>query len=127
VKPALVIKGGMPAWGPLGEGNATVEGAEPTRYRPDWAGLAGAARSVAATFVSSAAAGSPDQARLGPGGRAVLPVRRTRGLTRDSLVRNRVTAAVEVDVTDGTVTLDGRRLAVDPVREVPLSRRYLLR
>ena len=33
VKPELVIKGGHPAWTPLGEGNATVEGAEPTRYR----------------------------------------------------------------------------------------------
>ena len=29
--------------------------------------------------------------------------------------------------TDGRVTLDGRPLAVDPVDEVPLSRRYLLR
>jgi hypothetical protein len=28
---------------------------------------------------------------------------------------------------DGVVTLGGRQLAVDPVREVPLSRRYLLR
>ena len=36
-------------------------------------------------------------------------------------------AAIDVDVRDGTVTLDGRPLAVDPVAEVPLSRRYLLR
>jgi urease subunit alpha len=124
VKPALVIKGGMPAWAPLGEGNASVEGAEPTRYRPDWGGLPGAARSLAATFVSGAADGSATLAR---GGRAVIPVRGTRGLTRESLVRNRATAAIEVDVRDGTVTLDGHRLAVDPVSAVPLSRRYLLR
>jgi urease alpha subunit len=38
-----------------------------------------------------------------------------------------VTAPIEVDVTDGRVTLDGRPLAVDPVAEVPLSRRYFLR
>ena len=43
----------MAAWGPLGEGNATVEGAEPTRYRPDWGGPAGAAASLSATFVSA--------------------------------------------------------------------------
>jgi len=30
-------------------------------------------------------------------------------------------------VRDGAVILDGRPLAMDPVREVPLSRRYLLR
>ena len=33
----------------------------------------------------------------------------------------------QVDVADGRVTLAGRPLAVDPVAEVPLSRRYLLR
>jgi hypothetical protein len=32
-----------------------------------------------------------------------------------------------VDVEDGRVTLDGRPLAIDPVAEVPLSRRFLLR
>ena len=39
VKPEWVFKGGFPAWGPMGEGNATLERAEPTRYRPDWGGV----------------------------------------------------------------------------------------
>jgi urease subunit alpha len=129
VKPALVLKGGLPAWAPLGEGNASVERAEPTRYRPDWggAGRAGAAGSI--TFVSGAAAASSSTARAGWSrhGRTVVPVRHTRGLTRASLARNRVTAAIEVDVRDGRVTLDGRALASEPVPDVPLSRRYLLR
>jgi urease subunit alpha len=124
VKPAAVIKGGLVAWAPLGEGNATVEGAEPTRYRPDWGGLAGAAPSLSATFVSAAAAGAP---QVGRGGRPVIAVRGTRGLTRADLVRNRATASIEVDVRDGSVRLEGRPLAVEPVTEVPLSRRYLLR
>ena len=33
---------------------------------------------------------------------------------------------IEVDPRDGTVTLDGRVLAVEPVRDVPLGRRYVL-
>ena len=52
VKPEWVFKGGFPAWGPMGEGNATVERAEPTRYRADWGGVATAAPKVAVTFVS---------------------------------------------------------------------------
>ena len=124
VKPALVLKSGMAAWGPLGEGNATVEGAEPTRYRPDWGGTGRAAASLSTTFVSSRAVASPELRRHG---RAVVAVRGTRGLTRESLVRNRAVAAIDVDVRDGTVTLDGRQLAIEPVTEVPLSRRYLLR
>jgi urease subunit alpha len=124
VKPALVLKSGMAAWGPLGEGNATVEGAEPTRYRPDWGGTGRSAASLSTTFVSARAVRSPEVRRHG---RAVVAVRGTRGLTRGSLARNRAVAPIDVDVRDGTVTLDGRRLAIDPVTEVPLSRRYLLR
>jgi urease subunit alpha len=124
VKPALVLKSGTMAWAPLGDGNASVEGAEPTRYRPDWGGLRGPAASLSATFVSAAATGSPELRRHG---RAVLAVRGTRGLTRASLAANRAVAAIDVDVTDGSVSLDGRPLAMPPVADVPLSRRYLLR
>ena len=53
VKPEWVFKGGFPAWGPLGDGNASLERAEPTRYRPDWGGTPGAAPLLAATFVAS--------------------------------------------------------------------------
>lgn len=126
VKPAMVIKGGLPAWGPLGEGNATVEGAEPTRYRPDWGGMGRTAPRLSATFVSASAA--PRLASsLGVDGRQVIAVRGTRGLTRDALVRNRTVAPIGIDVRDGTVRLYGETLAIDPVRKVPLSRRYLLR
>ena len=126
VKPALVLKGGLAAWAPLGEGNASVERAEPTRYRPDWAGRGRAAASTSVTFVSGATAAAPSPL-LAAHGRRLVAVGRTRGLTRDALVHNRATADIEVDVRDGRVTLDGRPLAVDPVAEVPLSRRYLLR
>ena len=124
VKPTLVLKGGMAAWAPLGDGNASVERAEPTRYRPDWGGRSRAAASLSVTFVSDAATGSPELRRLG---REVIAVRGTRGLSRESLVRNRSTAPIDVDKVDGSVTLDGRQLLIDPVAEVPLSRRYLLR
>jgi urease subunit alpha len=124
VKPALVLKAGVAAWAPLGEGNATVERAEPTRYRPDWGGRPRAAASLAATFVSNAATGSPDLRRSG---RSVIAVRGTRGLTRASLALNRAVAQIEVDLRDGSVTLDGSPLVVEAVAEVPLSRRYFLR
>jgi urease subunit alpha len=124
VKPALVLKGGMAAWAPLGEGNASVERAQPTRYRPDWGGRPHAAASLSVTFVSTAATGSPELRRHG---RELIAVRGTRGLTRDSLARNRATAPIEVDIADGTVSLEGTVLGVDPVREVALSRRYFLR
>ena len=79
------IKGGHPAWAPLGEGNATVEGAEPTRYAPEWAGLATTARpSVSALFVSSSADAAALRRRLDTG-RELLAIAGCRGLTRSSL------------------------------------------
>jgi urease subunit alpha len=126
VKPEWVFKGGFPAWGPLGDGNASLERAEPTRYRPDWGGVPTAAPKVAVTFISGAVDGAALARRLGTR-RALVPVSGQRGLTRSSLVANRAAPQVEIDVRTGAVTLDGLRLAVDPVSEVPLSRRYLLR
>ena len=126
VKPEWVFKGGFPAWGPLGEGNASVERAEPTRYRRDWAGTPHAAPTVSLTFVS-ALADRPALARRLATRRTLVPVSGVRGLTRSSLHANRAIAPVEIDVRTGAVSLGGRPLAVAPVTEVPLSRRYLLR
>ena len=128
VKPELVLKAGFNAWAPLGEGNATVERAEPTRYQADWGGSGPAAANLSVTFVSERAAADPVLGRrLAGAGRSLVPVRRTRGLTRADFVRNRSTAPIEIDPVDGRVTLAGRPLEVEPVSDLPLNRRYWLR
>jgi urease subunit alpha len=126
VKPEMVIKGGHPAWSPLGEGNATVERAEPTRYAPEWAGLAHGAPSVSALFISGVADAAALRRRLDTS-RELVPVAGCRGLTRASLALNCATVPIEVSPVDGRVTLAGRPLESEPVAEVPLSRRYFLR
>ena len=124
-KPELVLKSGVAAWGPLGEGNATVERSEPTRYRPDWGAAPGVAPRLGVTFAAPSAADRLRRSSVG--GRAVVAIGRTRGLTRDDLWLNRATAPIEIDPTDGRVTLDGEPLAIAPVSELPLNRRYFLR
>jgi len=126
VKPEVVLKGGAHAWGPLGDGNASLERAEPTRYLADWAAQGLAPADVSVTFVSAAAAGGDLASRLGTR-RRLVAVRGCRGLSRASLWSNRATAPIEVDPVDGTVRFGGRVLAAAPAAEVPLSRRYLLR
>jgi urease subunit alpha len=128
VKPEFVLKGGFAAWGPLGEGNATVERAEPTRYGADWGGSGGAAALLSITFVSSRGFANRDlMTRLAATGRSIVGVRGTRGLTRANLVRNQATAAIEVDPVEGRVRLAGRPLAVEPVDDLPMNRLYWLR
>jgi len=125
VRPELVLKGGHFAWGPLGEGNATVESAEPRRYGAHWGGLGRAPGSLAVTFVSRAALESGLRTRL-RSERRLVPVSDTRSVRRDRLAAGRACPPVIVDPADGTVRLGGRVLAARPVAEVPLSRRYLL-
>ncbi|MGZ4137766.1 MAG: urease subunit alpha [Actinomycetota bacterium] len=125
VRPELVIKGGAFAWGAIGEGNATIEGAIPVRQGPHWGATGRAGASIATTFVSRVALEAGIRERLGSRRRFVA-VEGTRNVSRDSFSANRAAPPVEVDRRDGTVTLEGRVLAVDPVTEVPLSRRYLL-
>ncbi len=128
VKPELVLKAGFPAWAPLGDGNATVERSEPTRYTPDWGGRGRAAASLSMTFVSERAASNRAvAARLAAAGRTLVAVRGTRGLTRGDFARNRATAPIEIDPRDGRVTLAGRPLEVEPVSDLPMNRRYWLR
>ena len=124
-KPELVLKSGYAAWGPLGDGNASVERAEPTRYRPDWGGAGRIAARLGVTF--SAASAAARLQRRAPVGREVVAIGRTRGLTRADLWLNHATPAIEIDPVDGWVTLDDRPLAMDPVDDLPLSRRYFLR
>ena len=125
VKPVMVIKGGVVAWGPIGEGNASVHGAEPTRYGGDWGAVGEAPTRVSITFVSAASLDAGIASTLGTR-RRLVPVRGTRSIRRDDLARNRTVPAIEVSPEDGTVTLGGSTLRVEPAGEVPLSRRYLL-
>jgi urease subunit alpha len=125
VRPELVLKGGWFAWAPMGAGNASVEGAEPRRYGPHWAGQGAASPALSATFVSAAAQAAGIGRRLGSQRRFVA-VRGTRQVSRGALLANTAVTPVEVDLADGTVRLRGRVLAAEPVAEVPLNRRYLL-
>ena len=125
VKPFGVMKAGAVAWGPIGEGNASVHGAEPTRFGPDWGATGEAAAALAITFVSGAALDAGIAATLATR-RRMVAVRGTRGIGRADLVANTSVPPVEVSPVDGTVTLEHRVLGADPVSAVPLSRRYLL-
>src|SRR5215469_11278963 len=99
VKPELSLKCGHFAWGPLGEGNATVEGAEPLRYGAHWGGHGRAPGSLAVTFVSRAALDSRLAARLG-GERLLVPVSGTRSVGRDHLTAGRACPRIMVDPAD---------------------------
>ncbi len=121
VRPELVLKAGVPAWGASGDGNATTMLAEPVRVGPQLGALGGAPDRLSLAFVCEAAMD------------ADLPTRRERAVVRGcrdigaaDMVRNTRRGAIRVDPATGAVTLDGEPVSVPPADDVPLSTRYLL-
>ncbi len=125
VKPNLVIKGGMPAWGSLGDGNAAVEIAEPLIYGPLFGGRGASAAPLSITFVSQAALDKGLQRRL-HSHRIVRPVRQTRTIGKKQMLFNDQTPPVRVNARTYEVTIDGNRVAMEPLSQVPLNRLYIV-
>lgn len=125
VKPDLVIKGGFPAWGAIGEGNASVGRSEPVLYAPQWGGVGIAPASISAHFVSKAAAAGDFRARVHTR-RRIIPVEDTRRLSKRHMRYNQANPTIDIDPASGDVFLDGVPLADVPVDPLPLNRRYLL-
>jgi urease alpha subunit len=67
-----------------------------------------------------------DLVRLGDTDLWIRIERDLSSIRRTDLVANTAVPPIEVSPVDGTVRLDGRVLRAEPVREVPLSRLYLL-
>ena len=125
VKPALVFKSGHFAWGPLGEGNASISDCQPVIAGPHWGALGAAGTSIGTTFVSQAGLDAGLREQLGSH-RRFAAARDIRGVRRDSLLANTAVAPIDIESADGTVTLDGRLLACTPTQVVPMNRRYFL-
>lgn len=122
-KPALVIKGGIPAWGPLGDPNASIDVCEPLRYGPQFGGHGAAAAQLSVLFTNAAA---DESSQSFPTRRRRVPVRGTRSVRLSDLVRNNRRATVRVDPVSADVTMDGEPLRFEPVRSAPLQRLYFL-
>ncbi|MEU7932242.1 urease subunit alpha [Micromonospora echinofusca] len=122
-KPKLVLKGGMIAWSIMGDPNASLPTPQPVYYRPSFAAYGSQLAKTCVTFVSRAAYETGVAERLGLQ-RQVMPVYRTRGLTKRDMVRNDRTPKLEVDPETFAVKMDDVHATVPPARNLPLSQLY---
>ena len=122
-KPKLVIKGGLISWGVMGDPNASLPTTEPITYRPMFGAFGSAMTETCVTFVSKAAYDDDIADRLDLK-RQVLPVSRTRTVTKRDLVRNGLTPKIEVDPETFAVKADGKHATVAPAETVRLGQRY---
>jgi urease subunit alpha len=121
VRPEIVLKSGIAAWGASGDPNATTMLAEPVLVRRQIGAEGAAAARLSAAFLAREAM----DAEL-PTTRPRLPVEGCREVTAADMVRNDRSGEVRVDPRTHEVTLDGEPVDAPPLEEVQLSARYLL-
>ncbi|MEV7176106.1 urease subunit alpha [Kitasatospora sp. NPDC093679] len=128
-KPQLVLKAGFPAYGVVGDPNASTDRCEPLVLGPQFGAHGATAADISVAFVSQAAAGASYLDVAGdqlPTRRRRVGVRGTRGIGPKDMVRNARIGRVQVEATTGLVSLDGEPLRSDPADSVSLSRLYFL-
>ena len=123
-KPQLVLKAGFPAYGVVGDPNASTDRCEPLVYGPQFGGHGATAADLSVAFVAGAAV--EVGADRFPSRRRRVGVRGTRGIGPGAMVRNTRTGAVRVAPGSGLVTLDGEPVESGPSDSVSLSRLYFL-
>jgi urease subunit alpha len=121
VRPEVVVKMGIAAWGASGDPNATTMLCEPVTVRRQVGAHGAAAARLALAFVSAA------------GADAELPTTRPRSVVHGcreigaaDMVRNDRLADVTVSSDGREVRVDGEIIGIEPVEEVSMSWRYLL-
>jgi len=123
VRPHAVVKGGMIAWAPMGDANASIPTPQPVISRPMFGATTAGALSVAWVAPAAIDDGLPDRLGLR---RRVLTVGGTRGLGKVDMPENTAMPAIEVDPSTFTVRIDGEAIVPDPAAVLPMAQRYSL-
>jgi urease subunit alpha len=123
VRPHVVLKGGMIAWGAMGDANASIPTPQPVLPRPMWGATAAPATSV--HFVAPAALDDGLADRLAVRRRLVV-VGDTRRLGKADMPLNDALPEIRVDPDTFTVTVDGDEVEPAPAAELPMAQRYFL-
>ena len=122
-KPKMVIKSGVISWANMGDPNASLPTPQPCLYRPMFGAIGKALPESCITFVSQAAADRNISQRLGLC-RRVLPVSRTRQLTKQHMIRNASMPNIEVNPETFEVMVNNVHAYVKPAEKFPLAQLY---
>ncbi len=125
VKPDMVIKMGTIAAAAMGDPNASIPTPQPVHYRHMFGGYGKAMTHSAVTFASQAAVADGLGDVLGLS-RQLLPVRHTRGISKESMIHNSATPHIDVDPETYEVRADGELLTCAPAEVLPMAQRYFL-
>jgi urease subunit alpha len=125
VRPHVVVKGGMIAWGAMGDANASIPTPQPILPRPMWGAFGRAPAATSVSFVAPAAVEAGLASRL-PVERLLVPVLDVSARGKADMVHNDALPDIRVDPDTFTVTIDGSVVEAEPAAELPMAQRYFL-
>jgi urease subunit alpha len=124
-KPKMIIKGGMIAWAPMGDPNASIPTPQPVFYRPMFGAYGRALGQTCVTFLSQAALdlGVPEKLSLQRRG---VAVRGCRSVGKAHMAHNNATPQIDVDPETYQVFVDGVLATCEPAERLPLAQLYYI-
>lgn len=125
VKPDMIIKGGLIAYAMMGDPNASIPTPQPVHTRYMFGGFGRAIQSTSITFLSQAAykLGVHETLKLA---KQIVPVSKTRGLTKANMIHNDFLPNITVDPETYDVRVDGNIITCEPAATLPMTQRYFL-
>ena len=124
-KPSLIIKGGMIAYAPMGDPNASIPTPQPVHYRPMFGAYGAAMHATRMTFMSQASIDLQVAESLNLQS-MVGTVKGCRTVKKADMILNDYQPKIEVDSQTYEVKADGVLLTCEPAEVLPLAQRYFL-
>lgn len=126
IKPEVIVKGGFPCWGSMGESNASLMTCEPIKYRPQWSAHGLAKNTTSMAFVNKAAIENDIKEKFKLT-KMVVPVRNTRNLGKSHMLHNSYCPdSITIDPETYEVKINGEHITCEPAKELSLAQRYML-
>jgi urease subunit alpha len=125
VRPHVVLKGGMIAWGMMGDANASIPTPQPVLPRPMFGAYGKVPAQTSLHFVAPVAleAGLADRLAID---RRLAAVGDTTRLGKADMPENTALPEIRIDPDTFTVSVDGEVWEPEPVRELPMAQKYFL-
>jgi urease subunit alpha len=125
LRPHVVLKSGVIAWGAMGDANASIPTPQPVLTRPMFGAAGRLAEQLGVQFVAPAALEAGLAGRW-TSNRPLVPIRDVSRLSKGDLPENAALPRIDVDPDSFTVRIDGEVVEADPVAELPMAQLYHL-
>jgi urease subunit alpha len=125
VRPHLVLKSGVIAWGNMGDAGASIPTPQLQRARPMFGAYGSLPAQLGLHFVAPEALAAGLAARW-DSDRPLVAVSDVSGLSKADLPENTALPRIEVDAESFEVRVDGELVEPQPVAELPMAQRYSL-